>query len=62
MFFNAVVSPEVDVRIRAEFEGIVAGDFVPPEDWKRAVSPAGGRNLKNQPKRRVNWHHRAFSE
>jgi trimethylamine--corrinoid protein Co-methyltransferase len=31
-------SPEVDDRIRAEFLGMVAGDSVPPEGWKRAPS------------------------
>jgi len=29
----AVFSPDVDARIRAEFEGLVMGDSVPPEGW-----------------------------
>jgi trimethylamine--corrinoid protein Co-methyltransferase len=31
----AVFSPEVDARVRAEFTGMVAGDSVPPEGWRR---------------------------
>ena len=30
----AVFSPDVDARIRARFDGMVAGDSVPPEGWK----------------------------
>lgn len=37
----AVFSAEVDARIRAAFPGIVAGDAVPPEGWKRVVEEAG---------------------
>jgi trimethylamine--corrinoid protein Co-methyltransferase len=29
----AVFSPNIDARIRAEFEGLVAGDAVPPPGW-----------------------------
>ena len=29
----AVFSPDVDVRLRAKFEGMVAGDSVPPAGW-----------------------------
>jgi trimethylamine--corrinoid protein Co-methyltransferase len=29
----AVFSPDVDARIRAKFEGLVAGDSVPPAEW-----------------------------
>jgi trimethylamine---corrinoid protein Co-methyltransferase len=35
---QAVFSPEVDARIRAEFTGIVAGDSIPPEGWKRVAA------------------------
>ena len=35
----AAFSPELDARIRAEFVGMVAGDSVPPEGWKRATGP-----------------------
>jgi hypothetical protein len=28
----------MDAKIRAAFPGIVAGDSVPPEGWKRVVS------------------------
>lgn len=31
----ALLPPEVDARIRAEFPGMVAGDSLPPEGWKR---------------------------
>lgn len=37
----AVFSPEVDARIRAAFEGLVAGDAVPPTGWRR--EPTGPR-------------------
>jgi len=32
---TAVFSPDVDARIRAEFEGLVAGDSIPPTSWKQ---------------------------
>ena len=35
----AVFSPEVDARIRAEFEGLVAGDSVPPLGWEHETAP-----------------------
>jgi hypothetical protein len=31
----AALAPEVDARIRAEFEGLVKGDSKLPPDWKR---------------------------
>jgi trimethylamine--corrinoid protein Co-methyltransferase len=31
----AAFSPELDARIRSTFLGMVAGDSVPPEGWKR---------------------------
>jgi len=34
----AVFSPEMDEKIRAAFPGIVAGDALPPEGWKRVVA------------------------
>lgn len=33
----AVFSPEVDARVRAAFVGLVAGDSLPPEGWKRVA-------------------------
>jgi len=30
----AVFAPDIDARIRAEFEGLVAGDAVPPPGWE----------------------------
>ncbi len=37
----AVFSAEVDARVRAAFPGLVAGDAVPPEGWKRVTEEAG---------------------
>lgn len=37
----AVFSAELDARIRAAFPGLVAGDAVPPEGWKRVAEEAG---------------------
>ncbi len=37
----AVFSAEVDARVRAAFPGMVAGDSVPPEGWKRVAEEAG---------------------
>ena len=31
----AVFSPEMDAKIRLAFPGIVAGEALPPEGWKR---------------------------
>jgi trimethylamine--corrinoid protein Co-methyltransferase len=45
----AVFSPELDAQIRAAFPGIVAGDAVPPEGWKRAAlaeEDEGGRRRR----------------
>ena len=36
----AVFAPEVDARIRAEFEGLVAGDAIPPAGWEPSPSAA----------------------
>lgn len=47
----AVFSPEVDARIRAEFEGLVAGDSVPPPGWS-APQPARTRDRQNRRNRR----------
>jgi len=38
----ALFSPEVDARVRAAFEGLVAGEAVPPEGWEQ-VAPSRGR-------------------
>lgn len=32
---SAALDPAVDARIRAEFEGLIAGDSVVPEGWRR---------------------------
>lgn len=37
----ALFSPEVEARVRAAFEGLVAGDAVPPEGWQRVAPPRG---------------------
>jgi trimethylamine--corrinoid protein Co-methyltransferase len=39
----AVFGPEVDARIRAEFEGLVAGDAVPPPGWEQKAPPTRER-------------------
>jgi trimethylamine--corrinoid protein Co-methyltransferase len=36
----AVFSPEVDACVRAAFAGLVAGDSLPPEGWKRVAREA----------------------
>jgi trimethylamine--corrinoid protein Co-methyltransferase len=47
----AVFSPEVDARVRAAFPGIVAGDAVPPDGWKR-VSAQEAEDLSGVRRRR----------
>jgi trimethylamine--corrinoid protein Co-methyltransferase len=47
----AVFSPDVDARIRAEFEGLVAGDSVAPPGWT-APQPARTRDRRNRRSRR----------
>ncbi len=44
----AVFSPELDAQIRAAFPGMVAGDALPPEGWKRAAEGEedGGRRRR----------------
>ncbi len=49
----AVFSSEVDVRIRAEFEGLVAGDSVPPPGWT-APEPTRKRKRRNKRGRKNN--------
>ncbi|HLE52486.1 MAG TPA: hypothetical protein VI755_10515, partial [Anaerolineales bacterium] len=47
----AVFSPEVDARVRAAFIGMVAGDSLPPEGWKRVVpstEPEGESGLRRR--------------
>ncbi len=46
----AVFSPDVDARIRAEFEGLVAGDSLPPPGWKPPKS-ARTRDRRNRRQR-----------
>ena len=48
----AVFSPEVDARIRAAFPGIVAGDALPPEGWKRVETPAEAEGEEGLRRRR----------
>ncbi len=36
----SLFSPEVDARLRAEFAGLVAADYAPPEGWTRAPDEA----------------------
>jgi trimethylamine--corrinoid protein Co-methyltransferase len=55
----AAFSPEVDARIRAEFEGMVAGDSVPPEGWRRASRPAAPVDEDGRDARRRRRHLRA---
>lgn len=52
----AVFSPEVDVRVRAAFPGMVAGDALPPEGWKRVAhqeieDASGVRRRRQRPVR-----------
>jgi len=50
----AVFSPEVDARVRAAFIGMVAGDSLPPEGWKRVVpstEPEGESGLRRRRRR-----------
>jgi trimethylamine--corrinoid protein Co-methyltransferase len=46
----AVFAPEVDAHIRAEFEGLVAGDSVPPAGWEPlpAAAPAARRHTRRR--------------
>ena len=48
----AVFSDEVDARIHAKFEGMVAGDSRPPEGWKRVAKPAGEDDSSQRRRRR----------
>ena len=53
---TAVFEPDVDARIRAEFEGLVAGDAMLQEGWKRLDI---GRNVpvrERRPSRRRRKH------
>jgi hypothetical protein len=47
---SAALDPAVDARIRARFEGLVAGDSVAPAGWRRLE--IGGQGPAR--KRRVN--------
>ncbi|TNF86471.1 MAG: trimethylamine methyltransferase family protein [Gammaproteobacteria bacterium] len=53
----AALEPEVDARIRAEFDGLVAGDSVLPEGWQRfdvgASTPVRERRPNRRRKRKV---------
>ena len=46
----AAFSPELDEKIRAAFPGIVAGDSLPPEGWKRvtAVDEEGDAGMRRR--------------
>jgi trimethylamine--corrinoid protein Co-methyltransferase len=48
----AALSPEIDARVRAAFPGMVAGDSVPPQGWKRADRSAGGQEEDGARRRR----------
>jgi hypothetical protein len=37
----ALLDPETDARIRAEFPGMVSGEFTPPEGWSRVAATGG---------------------
>ncbi len=51
---SAALDPAVDARIRAEFDGLVAGDSVLPEGWKRCdVGPTGPLRARRATRRRV---------
>jgi trimethylamine--corrinoid protein Co-methyltransferase len=52
----AAFSPEVDARIRAAFPGMVPGDSVPPEGWRRAARQAGGEGEDGRDARRRRRH------
>jgi hypothetical protein len=54
----ATFSPELDEKIRATFPGIVAGDSVPPEGWKRTVATEEEDEAGLRRRRR---HHRAMA-
>jgi trimethylamine---corrinoid protein Co-methyltransferase len=48
----AALSPEIDARLKAAFPGMVAGDSVPPQGWKRAARPAEGEEDEGGRRRR----------
>ena len=48
----AALSPEIDARVRAAFPGMVAGDSVPPQGWKRAVRAGEGEEEEGGRRRR----------
>ncbi len=48
----AALGPEVDQRIRAQFEGLVAGDSRLPQGWSRYDTGAGNPARKRRVDRR----------
>ena len=48
----AALKPEVDARIRAEFEGLVKGDSELPQDWKRFDVGNAVEKRERRPSRR----------
>jgi trimethylamine--corrinoid protein Co-methyltransferase len=54
----AVLPADIDEKIRAAFPGIVAGDSVPPEGWKRVVAAEEGDEAGLRRRRRL---HRAMA-
>ena len=48
---HAVLSPDVDARIRAEFTNMVAGDSLPPDGWEPVAAPAASAR-RNRRRRR----------
>ncbi len=48
----AVFAPEVDARIRAKFAGMVAGDSLPPQGWKKVSASSEGEATTERRRRR----------
>jgi trimethylamine---corrinoid protein Co-methyltransferase len=48
----AVLAPEVDARVRAAFDGLVAGDSVLPEGWEAVAPPSIPRQRPRRRRRR----------
>jgi trimethylamine--corrinoid protein Co-methyltransferase len=48
----AALEPDVDARIRAEFDGLVAGDSVLPEGWNRFDVGGATAQRERRPSRR----------
>jgi trimethylamine--corrinoid protein Co-methyltransferase len=55
----AAFSPELDAEIRGAFSGMVSGDSVPPEGWKRVPRPLTGEEGDGRGARHRRRHQRA---